>query len=120
MIGKGQTQRQKRHTRVRGKVKGTKLRPRLSVFRSNQHIYAQIVDDERDHTIVAGSDASAELKIQNEKLTKTEIARLVGGKLAENALSAGVKTVVFDRGGYKYHGRVKALAEGAREGGLKF
>ena len=104
-----------RHRRVRAKVFGTSERPRLSVFRSNKHIFLQIIDDSQGRTFVSASD----LKI-NKKGTKTEIAREVGRALAQEAVKKGIKKVVFDRGGYKYHGRVKAVAEGAREGGLIF
>lgn len=107
--------REKRKRRVRAKISGTATRPRLSVFRSNKHIYAQLIDDQKGRTLVACSDL--ELKI-NKKLTKTEIAQEVGKQLAVKALKKGLKSVVFDRNGYKYHGRVKALAEGVREGGL--
>ena len=106
--------------RIRKKVFGTAERPRLSVFRSNKHIYAQIINDEIGHTLVAASTRSKELAGKLEGKTKTEQARLVGLLLAEKALKAGITQIVFDRNGYKYHGRVKALADGAREGGLKF
>ncbi|HIC92806.1 MAG TPA: 50S ribosomal protein L18 [Anaerolineae bacterium] len=112
--------RLRRHRRVRKKVVGTPERPRLSVFRSLKHIYAQIIDDSRGHTLVAASTLDPQLRGQLDGLTKTEQARLVGKLLAERALARGVKKVAFDRGGYKYHGRVKALAEAAREGGLEF
>ena len=104
--------------RIRKVVSGTESRPRLSVFRSNKEIYAQIVDDVNGNTIVAAS--SRDKDISSAKGTKTEIAGLVGKALAEKALKAGVEAIAFDRGGYQYHGRVKSLAEGAREGGLKF
>ncbi len=106
--------------RIRKKIHGTPERPRLSVFRSNKHIYAQIIDDEAGHTLVAASTRSKELADQLEGKTKAEQARLVGKLLAEKAVKANITQVVFDRNGYKYHGRVKALADGAREGGLKF
>lgn len=108
----------RRHLRVRKKVRGTLERPRLSVFRSLKHIYAQIINDDEGRTLVAASSLSPE--IQGLKGTKTEIARAVGRLLAQKALEKGITKVVFDRGGYKYHGRVKALAEGAREAGLIF
>lgn len=111
------TLREKRRRRVRSKIFGTKERPRLSVFRSNRHIYAQIIDDEKGETLTSSSDL--ELKIK-EKLKKMEIARLVGEDLAQKAKKKKIKKVVFDRGGYKFHGRVKNLAQGAREGGLVF
>ena len=104
--------------RVRKVVAGTAVRPRLSVFRSNKEIYAQIVDDVTGKTISAAS--SRDKDVSSTKGTKTEIATLVGKSVAEKALKAGVETISFDRGGYLYHGRVKSLAEGAREAGLKF
>ena len=112
--------RQKRHERIRKKVKGTALRPRLCVFRSLNHIYAQVIDDEKGHTLVAASSLEPEIREQSNGKTKTEIARLVGALVAKRAKDKGISSVVFDRGGYKYHGRVKALADAAREGGLKF
>jgi len=112
--------RQRRHRRVRKKVAGTVERPRLNVFRSLKHIYAQVIDDDRGHTLVAASTLDPELRGKLKGLTKTEQAKLVGELLAERALARGVKRVVFDRGGFKYHGRVKALAEGSREAGLEF
>jgi len=104
--------------RIRKVVTGTELRPRLSVFRSNKEIYAQIVDDVSGKTIAAAS--SRDKNISKTKGTKMEIAALVGKSLAEKAIKAGVETISFDRGGYLYHGRVKSLADGAREAGLKF
>ncbi|GAL84116.1 50S ribosomal protein L18 [Sporocytophaga myxococcoides] len=101
---------------IRKKISGTGVKPRLSVFRSNTSIYAQIIDDIAGKTIISAS--SVELKSQ--KGTKSELSKSVGLKIAEKAKSNGISEVVFDRGGYLYHGRVKALAEGAREGGLKF
>jgi len=103
-----------RHRRVRAKVHGTKDKPRLSVFRSNKHIFLQLIDDKSGKTLVSESD----LKLKK-KATKTEIAKEVGKLLAEAAKEKKIKKAVFDKGGYKYHGRVKAAAEGAREGGLK-
>ena len=108
--------RLKRRRRVRAKVSGTAARPRISVFRSNRGISAQLVDDVAGHTLAAVSWTEAELK----GLSKMEQAKKAGELLAQRAKAAGVETAVFDRGGYLYHGRVKALAEGAREGGLKF
>jgi ribosomal protein L18, bacterial type len=105
-------------SRIRKIVSGTEARPRLSVFRSNKEIYAQIVDDVTGKTLVATS--SRDKDISSSKGNKVEIAALVGKSIAEKALKAGVETISFDRGGYLYHGRVKSLAEGAREGGLKF
>ncbi|MCS7174545.1 50S ribosomal protein L18 [Pseudothermotoga sp.] len=110
----------KRHLRIRKKVRGTSERPRLSVFRSEKHIYAQIIDDSKGHTLVAASTLDKELR---NKLTKTygiEAAREVGRLIAQRALNLGIKKVVFDRGGFKYHGRIKALADAAREAGLEF
>ena len=104
--------------RIRKIVSGTDAQPRLSVFRSNKEIYAQLIDDVSGNTIVSSS--SAEKEISKTKGNKTETASLVGKKLAEKAVSKGIKQVSFDRSGYLYHGRVKSLADGAREGGLKF
>jgi large subunit ribosomal protein L18 len=112
--------RLRRHRRVRKHVVGTSERPRLNVFRSLRHIYAQVVDDSQGHTLVAASTIDPEVRTQLQGLTKTEQARVVGKVLAERALSQGVKKVVFDRGGYLYHGRVKALADAARESGIEF
>ena len=110
-------QRVKRHARVRGKISGTPERPRLSVFRSEKNIYAQIIDDVAGKTLVAAS--SVEKDFEGFGGNK-EAAKKVGAMVAERALAAGIETVVFDRGGCVYHGRVKELAEGAREAGLKF
>ncbi|MCI7575647.1 MAG: 50S ribosomal protein L18 [Paludibacteraceae bacterium] len=101
--------------RIRTIVKGTAERPRLTVFRSNSQIYAQIIDDTKGNTLLSASSTGI-----TEKITKTEKAAIVGKTLAENALKAGIETVVFDRNGYLYHGRVKQLADAAREAGLKF
>ena len=111
--------RQRRHRHIRLRVSGTAPRPRLSVFRSLQHIYAQVIDDAQGTTIVSASTNEPEVR---GKLagTKAEQARAVGKTLAERARERGIEAVVFDRGGYLYHGRVKALADGAREGGLQF
>lgn len=117
--------RVRRHNRVRAKVKGTKSMPRLCVFRSNQHITAQIIDDEKGKTIVFASDAgkldakllTSEAKDKSGKVAK---AFIVGKLIAQKAIEKKIKEVVFDRGGFNYHGRVKALADGAREGGLVF
>jgi large subunit ribosomal protein L18 len=108
--------RLKRRRRVRAKVQGTAARPRISVFRSNRGIFAQLVDDDAGRTLAAVSWTEEDLRT----LKPTEQARRAGARLAERASAAGVDTAVFDRGGYRYHGRVKALAEGAREGGLTF
>lgn len=110
--------REKIRRRIRGVVTGTSARPRLSVFRSNKDIYAQIIDDTKGVTLVATS--SRENGIVEVKENKVAKASLVGKKIAELAKGAGIDSVVFDRGGYLYHGRVKSLAEGAREGGLQF
>ncbi len=107
--------REKRRKRVRRKIAGTAERPRLSVYRSNVHIYAQLIDDERGHTIAAADSREIGEAEENRK----EAARKVGELVARKAADAGVEEVVFDRGGNKYHGRIAALAEGAREGGLK-
>jgi large subunit ribosomal protein L18 len=112
--------RKRRHRRVRKQVIGTSQRPRFNVFRSLKHIYAQVIDDTRGHTLAAVSTLDPALREKVKDLTKTEQAKLVGGLLAKRALERGVKEVAFDRGGYKYHGRVKSLAEAAREGGLEF
>ncbi|MBE16269.1 MAG: 50S ribosomal protein L18 [Dokdonia sp.] len=106
------------HLRIRKTISGTAERPRLCVFRSNKEIYAQLIDDASGNTITAAS--SRDKDIAAAKTSKGETAKLVGKAVAEKATKAGVEAVVFDRGGYLYHGRVKQLAEGAREGGLKF
>jgi large subunit ribosomal protein L18 len=108
--------RQRRRTRVRAKVRGSAECPRLSVHRSSRGLFAQLIDDDRGHTIVAASWTEPELR----SLGSMEKATRAGVLLAERARAAGVETCVFDRGGYKYHGRVKALAEGARSGGMRF
>jgi large subunit ribosomal protein L18 len=120
MSDKKRIARRRRHNRVRRDLSGTAVRPRLSVFRSLRHIYAQIIDDEIGHTLVSASTSDFEMREQIEGLNKTDQAQLVGKVLAERALAKGVNQVVFDRSGYKYHGRIKALAEGSREAGLKF
>ena len=111
----------RRHRRVRAKVEGTISRPRLCVFRSLNHIYAQVIDDGRGHTLVSASTLDSEMR-NGATAGKVRVARaeLVGSLVAKRALSEGINQVVFDRGGYKYHGRVKALAEAARREGLKF
>jgi large subunit ribosomal protein L18 len=108
--------RLRRRRRVRARVTGTTQRPRLSVYRSNRGVFAQLIDDGSGHTVAAVNWIEPELR----KLTASEQAKRAGELLAERAKAAGVETCVFDRGGYQYHGRVKALAEGAREGGLVF
>lgn len=110
----------RRHVRVRKSVQGTQQRPRLSVFRSLAEIYVQVIDDSAGSTISSASTIDVELRPQMKGLKKSEQAKLVGKAIAERARSKGVKAVVFDRGGFKYSGRVKALADGAREGGLEF
>jgi large subunit ribosomal protein L18 len=110
----------RRHRRVRLKVQGTGSMPRLSVFRSLNHVYAQVIDDTVGRTLVSASTLDSEVKGATDSKTKTGEAGLVGALLAKRALAEGIKQVAFDRGGYKYHGRVKALAEAARKGGLKF
>ena len=112
--------RLRRHVRVRQNVSGTSQRPRLNVFRSLSEIYAQVIDDESGNTIVSASTIDMNLRSDMEGKNKTEQARLVGEVLAERAKEKGISEVVFDRGGYRYMGRVKALAEGARESGLRF
>ena len=109
--------RQKRHTRVRAKITGTSERPGLNVFRSEAHIYAQIIDDTKGVTLCSASSVEKDF---DGKGSNKEGARKVGAKIAARAAEKGITDVVFDRGGYIYHGRVKELAEGAREGGLKF
>jgi len=109
-----------RHRRLRGRVIGTTSRPRLCVFRSLNHIYAQIIDDSISQTLVSMSTLGADLEDRSRQLTKTKEAEIVGSLLAQKALDKGLKRVVFDRGGYKYHGRVKALADAARQAGLEF
>lgn len=121
-----QEKRYRRHRRIRAKIRGTSEKPRLFAFRSNNHIYVQLIDDDKGKIIVAVSDL--ELKkgptsakaSAGKKKTKTDKAKEVGKLIAKEALEKKIEKAVFDRGGYKYHGRIKALAEGAREGGLKF
>ena len=109
--------RQRIKFRIKKIVSGTAQKPRLVVFRSNSEIYAQVIDDTKGVTLVAASSRDKDLKATG---TKTEIAKQVGQAIAKKALAAGIESISFDRGGYLYHGRVKSLAEGAREGGLKF
>ncbi|MQG20884.1 MAG: 50S ribosomal protein L18 [SAR202 cluster bacterium] len=116
----GLNQRKRRHIRVRKKVAGTSDRPRLSVFRSANHIYAQVIDDDNGNTIASASTVEADINQQKDGKTKVEIAAIVGKLAGERATEKGVNKVVFDRAGFKYHGRVKALAEGARKAGLDF
>ena len=112
--------RKKRHARLRLKISGTAARPRLCIFRSLKQIYAQLIDDEAGHTLVSASSLDADIRSQADSKNKTAQAGLVGALVAQRALEGGIEQVVFDRGGYKYHGRVKALAEAARESGLRF
>ena len=112
--------RDRRHTYVRKRVEGSPERPRLNVFRSLSHIYAQVIDDSAGATLVSASTVDHDVRERLAGLSKTEQARVVGNAVAERALAEGITQVVFDRGGYKYHGRVKALAEAAREAGLVF
>ncbi len=119
MATSGNDSRKRRQRRIRRKISGTAQRPRLNVFRSLDHIYAQVIDDVAGHTLVAASTVDKDLAAQLDGKKKREQATLVGKTVAQRALAAGIEEVVFDRGGYLYHGRVKALADGAREGGLK-
>ena len=114
--------RKRRHARVRKYVEGTSERPRLNIFRSLNHIYAQVIDDTQGVTLVSASSLEVSRKSPKDMKGKSRVeqAAVVGKTVAERALKAGITQVVFDRGGYKYHGRVKALADGAREGGLEF
>jgi large subunit ribosomal protein L18 len=115
-----QERRLRRHLRIRKRIFGTPERPRLSVFRSLKHIYAQIIDDTTGRTLCAASTLDKELREKLQGLTKTQQAIEVGKLIAKRALELGIKQVAFDRGGHKYHGRVKALADAAREAGLEF
>lgn len=110
--------RKKIHYRIRKRVSGSATKPRLSVFRSNKDIYAQLIDDENGQTLASSS--SREKDIAAQKVNKVDSSKLVGASLARKSVDLGIKVVVFDRSGYLYHGRVKALADGAREGGLQF
>ncbi|MBQ7165240.1 MAG: 50S ribosomal protein L18 [Clostridia bacterium] len=112
--------RVKRHARVRAKISGTPEMPRLSVYRSLNHIYAQVIDDVAGNTLVAASTVEKDIAKAVEGKTKIEAAKIVGAEVAKRALAKGIETVVFDRGGYIYTGRVSSLADGAREAGLKF
>ena len=111
-----QLRRSRRAIRIRKKIEANETAPRLTVFRSNKHIYAQVIDDKSGKTLVSVS----EKELISDKVSRVETAKLVGQKLAEKAIKQKVTKVIFDKGGYKYHGRVKALADGAREGGLEF
>ena len=112
--------RQRRHARVRRKVAGTAERPRLNVYRSNQHLYAQVIDDVTGNTLVSASTLDRDLRTEMADLSSEERAKAVGRTVAERARAQGIESVVFDRGGYPYHGRVKLLAEASREAGLAF
>ena len=112
--------RKRRQARVRRKLAGTTQRPRLNVFRSLEHIYAQVIDDSSGQTLVSASTIDRELRADLASLPKQEQAKAVGMRIAERAKAKGIEKVVFDRGGYLYHGRIRALAEGSREGGLIF
>lgn len=114
------TRRENRKARVKGAVRGSTERPRLSVFRSGKHIYAQIIDDASGKTLASASSASKDLKGQLKHGGNVSAAKVIGKAIAEKAKAAGVTQVAFDRAGYRYHGRIKALADAAREGGLKF
>ena len=109
-----------RHIRVRRNLKGTTERPRLAIYRSLNHIYAQVIDDTKGVTLVAASSLEGEMKAQSSGMDKSDVATQVGALISERAKGKGVSTVVFDRAGYKFHGRLKALAEAARKGGLVF
>lgn len=110
----------RRERRTRAKIRGTAARPRLSIFRSLSNIFAQVIDDEQGRTLVSASTIDKELATQLDGKNKSEAAKLVGELVAKRAVAAGIEAVVFDRGGFRYHGRVAALADGAREAGLKF
>lgn len=112
--------RVKKHTRMRNNIQGTAERPRLAVFRSELHIYAQIIDDVKGHTLVAASTVEKDIASSLKATSNIEAAKAVGEVIAKKAVAKGINEVVFDRGGFLYHGRVKALADAAREGGLKF
>jgi len=112
--------RKKRHQRIRNKIHGTMERPRLNVYRSLTNIYAQIINDDKGETLVAASTLDKDIKSKVSSTSDTEAAKLVGELVAKRALEKGIENVTFDRSGYIYHGRIKALAEGAREAGLKF
>ena len=113
---KNKQRKLRRQKRVRAKISGTDKKPRLCVFRSNKHIYVQLIDDIKKKTILSASDQ----KLKKGKMTKVDLAKEIGKLIAQKALEKKIEKVIFDRGPYKYHGRVKAVAEGAREGGLKF
>ncbi len=112
--------RTRRHVRIRKKISGTAVRPRLAVFRSNRYIYAQLINDENGTTIAAASSLEKDLREKFAGRVNIEVSKEIGKLIAERAIAKGVKTVVFDRGGYIYHGKIKALADSARESGLEF
>lgn len=112
--------RARRHRRIRMKISGTAERPRLNVFRSLEHIYAQVINDDTGNTLVSASTLDKKLRLELDGKTKKQQAAIVGKAVAERAIAAGITQVVFDRGGYMYHGRIKTLADNAREGGLQF
>lgn len=112
--------REKRHYRLRSKISGTAQRPRLAVYRSDKHMYAQIIDDMAGHTLVSASTVEKEAKEKLDKTSNKDAAKFVGELVAKRAIKKGIKEIVFDRGGYIYHGKIKALAEAAREAGLQF
>ncbi|MCI8746824.1 MAG: 50S ribosomal protein L18 [Lachnospiraceae bacterium] len=112
--------RAKKHLKVRKRISGTPERPRMAVFRSNNHMYVQVIDDVAGHTLVSASTLQGEVKEGLEKTNNIDAAAKLGSVIAKRAIDKGIKTVVFDRGGYIYHGKVKALAEAAREAGLEF
>ena len=114
------TTRNKRHYRIRNKISGTAAKPRLAVFRSNKHIYAQIIDDEAGRTLAAASTMEADISDKVDFTNTVEAAKVVGDAVARKAMDKGISEVVFDRSGYIYHGKVQALADAAREAGLKF
>jgi len=116
----GKSRRVMRHLRVRRKIKGTAQRPRLAVFRTLKHVYAQLIDDTRSDTLTAASSLDGGVRDSRDGKSKSEVSKQVGVLIAQRAKDKGITTVVFDRGGYKYHGRVKALADAAHEGGLVF
>ena len=118
--GKIKSPRQKRHSRIRAKVEGTPTRPRLCVFRSLNHIYAQVIDDSQGRTLTCASTMEPDMKAEANGKNKSTRAGRIGSLVAERALTKGITEVVFDRGGYKYHGRIKSLADAARQAGLKF
>jgi large subunit ribosomal protein L18 len=120
LVEKRNEGRQRRHTRVRKNVSGTPDRLRLSVYRSLNHIYAQIIDDFQGHTLVAASSLDKELKKKKHHSGNSETAKLVGSLIAKRALEKGIKKIVFDRSGYRYHGSIKALADAVREAGVEF